>query len=191
MYLKADVFTSTKGPSDSTKFETNPFNGEVQTSSHLFLVLMQPLCGYKDLDPLTIGIGECHCRFSAKEGLILHANDVVTFHNNVANNGRIATDNPLLTDEIPVGVNWFKIIPNSQFGIKQNGKNFVDNCDCCKCTTTCLGVIGCNCSNGFSHVPHDILGKDRLVRTNQSVRELSRYIVCSNNAFDSGNFPGS
>jgi hypothetical protein len=95
-------------------------------------------------------------------------------------------DNALMSNQVAVWMNWWRIREYCKFGVDQWGHHFVLNNDFSKCTSACFRMICGNCGNRFSHVSNYILREHRLVAGNQSVCQLPGNVFgCDNRVYSS------
>ena len=110
--LQADVFACAKGSADSTENEANIVFWKVETGSYLSAVFVQPLRCDVQFHALSAWIGEGHGCLKAEKGLILHANCVIAFHDDVTSCIRITMNDALMSNQVAIRMNWWSIREN-------------------------------------------------------------------------------
>ena len=176
MNLQTDIFARAKSTADSAENKANIVLWKIEAGSNLTPVFVQPLCSDVQFHALRARVWESHCCFKAEEGLILHADCVVAFHNDLGCRVRITVNDALVPNEIAVRMNWWRGRKNCKFGVDQWGHHFVLNNDCCKCSSACFRMICSHCGNRFAHVSNYIFREHRLVAGNQAICQFSGYV---------------
>ncbi len=104
MDLQADVLAGAERPADTAEHEPHPILGQAEACRDLFAVLVQPLRGDVQLDAGAAVVGDCERGLEAEERLVLHAQLVGALHHHVACRGGVATDDPLCSQHVAVGM---------------------------------------------------------------------------------------
>ena len=131
MNLQADVFSRTERTANATECESNLFEWQTKTGCNLFLVFMQPLCGDEHLDACAATVRQGERCFKAQKSLVLHADFVDTFDDDLTLKILVASDDLLSANEIAIWVNRWSFWKNCQIRINKWLQYFVFDFYCC------------------------------------------------------------
>jgi hypothetical protein len=104
MHLQADVFAAPECAANTAEREANLCRLEIEARRNLFLVFVQPLRGDEQFDAVSVVVGECQGGFETEEGLVLHADLVRAFDDNLTDEVLITAHDALATNDVSVRV---------------------------------------------------------------------------------------
>ena len=156
VHLQADVLPSTERATDTAQRQTHRLLGQPETGGDLRAVLVQPLGRDVQLDAAATAVGDRQCRLEAEERLVLHPDLVGALDHDVT--GRVGSpcDDPLVTDDVAVGMDRRVTAGDRGLGIEQRLEEFVLDDDRSEGTPAGLGMIAGDGGDRLADVADDV-----------------------------------
>jgi hypothetical protein len=101
VHLKTDVFSRAERSADTSQGEEDVVLCETEAVCDLLAILVEPLRGDDELHSTTRK-GSSKSGLKAEEGLVLHADFVGVFYDDISNDRLVTANDALVTEDVPV-----------------------------------------------------------------------------------------